>query len=182
MLKVLSYYLKTSGSYSYSSTQINFPTNITQKIKNWGIKNILEKNVYKETGDRTFGREDEIHVTVKYGLHTTNSRDIKNKVGKFKQFEVELGEISRFTPAEENYDVVKIEINGEELGILHKLIGELENSDKHPVYKPHCTIAYVKKGTHSDLSGNLDLSGTKFIVSTITFNSKDGQSSEIDLI
>ena len=176
--------VKTSGSdsYSYSSTQINLPKNISQKIKNWGRKNIPEKNIYKEDGERTFGREDEIHITVKYGLHTINPEDIKSKIGKFKQFDVELGEISRFTPAEENYDVVKIAINGEELGILHKLIGELENSDKHPVYKPHCTIAYVKKGTHSDLSGNLDLSGTKFTVSRITFNSKDGQSSEIDLI
>jgi hypothetical protein len=76
---------------------------------------------------------------------------------------------------------VKIEIDGDELHELHRLFGDLPNSDEHPVYRPHCTVAYIKKGTCSELSGDRSLAGLKATVNSLVFSSKDGEKYTIDL-
>lgn len=176
MLIVFSNKLST---HEHSSVQFNIPQKLAQKIILWGKKNIPNEDLYIE--EEKYGRENEIHVTVKYGLHTTDHRKIENTINGFKPFPIKLGEISRFVPKDKPYDVVKIEIDGEELSELHELLSELPNSDEHPTYRAHCTLAYVKKGSCSDLSGNSDLKGETAQVRQLTFSSKTGKKTEIQL-
>ena len=161
----------------YSSVQFNLPENISKQIQRWGDDNIDESDVYTEAG---FGREDNTHVTVKYGFHTNNVEEIEKIVNGYGSFEIILGKISKFTSAED-FDVVKIEVKGQKLHELHELLNELPNSDSHPDYQPHCTVSYVKKGKCNNLSGNTKFRGERMIVRELVFSSKSGNKTKIKL-
>lgn len=155
------------------------PKTLAENILSWGRQNIRNSDLFTEK--EKYGRENEIHVTVKYGLHTADVKKVQKIVDDFGSFSIELGAISRFVPKDKEYDVVKIEVNGDELSELHRKIGELPNSDEHPIYRAHCTIAYVKKGCCTELSGNTDLKGKTAKVTKLTFSSHTGEKSEIQL-
>lgn len=168
---------KKSVSYEFSSVQFNLPKKLAEKVIAWGRKNIPDTDLY--TKEKRFGRENEIHVTIKYGLHTTDIRKIENIVGNFGSFDIVLGDISRFVPKNKEYDVVKVEIDGPKLLELHNMLSDLPNSDEHDHYRAHCTIAYIKKGCCSELSGNSDLNGETATVDQLLFSSKNGDKSEV---
>ncbi len=176
MLIVISKKLVT---YSFSSVQFNMPATLATKIIKWGKEHISDSDLYVDGNE--YGREDEIHVTVKYGLHTNDIRKVKNIIHGFGPFSIKLGKVSRFVPDDKDYDVVKIEVESDDLSELHRMLEELPNTDKHPVYRPHCTIAYVRKGCCSDLSGNSDLAGYKASVSELTFSPTKGKKSKVPL-
>lgn len=176
MLRVIS---KKAVSYEYSSVQFDMPQTLAEKILAWGKRHISNQDLYTE--EKKYGRENDIHVTVKYGLHTADTRKIVKLVEGFGPFKIRLGRISRFVPRDKDYDVVKIEVKGDGLHELHRILGDLPNSDEHPEYRPHCTIAYVKKGYCSELSGNLDLTGSTAEVNCLTFSSHTGEKEKINL-
>jgi 2'-5' RNA ligase len=171
---------KRGIKYDSSSVQFDFPKSIASKIKQWGQKHIKDSDLFTEK-DNSKGREDETHTTILFGLFTTDIRKIENAVQNINPFSIQLGLISRFVPKGKEYDVVKIEIEGNGLYELNKVISELKNNDEHPIYKPHCTLAYVKKGHCVELSGNGDLKGLSCKVNEITFSSKTGEKSKIKL-
>lgn len=171
---------KNGVVYEFSSVQFNLPSDLANSVKQWGLDNIRGSDLY--TAEEKYGREDEMHITVKYGLHTTSLKRVKKVLEGFGSFKISLGKISRFVPKDKEYDVVKIEIDGEGLHELHKKLGDaLENSDEHPVYRPHCTLAYVKKGRCSQLSGENGLAGKTALVKELVFSSKNGDKSIIKL-
>lgn len=180
MLHITSGTIKRA-SFDHSSTQINLPSDIVKKVIDWGKEVISDADIYTETGERTYGRESEIHCTVKYGLHTIDAEEIKNKVSEFGSFDVELGEVSRFTPTDKPYDVVKIAVEGDGLFALNEILCELPNADDYPVYKPHVTIAYVKSGTNYELSGKRPFAGMQISITEITFSPKTGDRVHISL-
>jgi 2'-5' RNA ligase len=123
------------------------------KVEDWK-KQILsiidEEDIYDEKG---FGLEDKVHVTIFYGIKPDEStpKDVKEKIKEYLEKidvnkEYELEKISIFE--NDDYDVVKFEI--EDCDELHKLNKFIEKSfpynNDYPEYKPHATIAYVKKG------------------------------------
>ncbi len=176
MLRIIS----SKVTYEFSSTQINFSPELSKRLKRWGYKNISASDVYKEEDSK--GRETTSHVTIKYGLHTTNADDVKKVVAGFGPFTIELGKVSRFAPPGKPNDVVKVEVLGDQLHALHKLLGdELENSDEWDEYRPHATFAYIKKGTCRELSGDDEFVGEKIEVNEIVFNSSTSGSSIIKL-
>jgi len=176
MLRIFS---KKLVNYDYSSVQFDLPKTLATKVQVWGKRNIADSDIYSE--EDKYGRESEIHVTVKYGLHTADVRKVRKIIDNFGSFPIKLGSISRFVSGEKEYDVVKIEVDGDELSELHRMLGELPNSDEHSVYRAHCTIAYVKKGCCSGLSGNTDLKGKTATVTKLTFSPHTGEKTTIDL-
>lgn len=171
---------KKGVTYDFSSVQILMPPHIAKRCRNWGKKNIPASNLYSDGGSK--GREDEMHVTVKYGLHTESPDGVKDIIGGFGSFIIKLGEISRFAKRDTEYDIVKIEILGEKLHRLHHLISDnLKNSDENPGYKPHMTLAYIQSGECYELSGCEDLKGTRIKISELEFSSKNGRKSIISL-
>ena len=120
------------------------------------------------------GREDDIHITVKYGLtQKVSFDDVKNAAAGSGPIDAVLDDVSLFT--HEDFDVVKIGIKDcPKLHALNKAISKLPNEDKFPVYKPHCTIAYVKAGSGKKYVQSLNsLSGTKLTFSSLTFSHYD---------
>ena len=174
MLKIASSKLK----YSYSAVMIGFPGILANRIKSWCKKNVPPEDVSTE-GDAK-GRENQIHCTVKFGLHTNDVEEVKEILDGFGKFSVRLGSISRFTSSDD-FDVLKIEIKSKKLRELHNLFSDLPNSDKHKEYKPHATISYIDKGSSYNLSGDNAFSGEQFEVNEVIFSPVVGNKTILEL-
>lgn len=169
--KVSSSLIKTA--FSYSSTQINLPEDIAKKIIEWGNANIPEDEIFSgDDGDYDLGREKRPHVTIKYGLHTVDSKEVEEIVKGNGEVLISLGNISIFEPEGKEYDVVKIEVQSDDLRSLNAKVSTLKNSDSHPEYKPHVTIAYVKKGNGQKYVGRQDFKGISFSSDVLDFSAK----------
>ena len=165
-LRVAQNFLK--NAYSFSSIQFNFPSSIAQEIYEWGLKNIPESILADD------GREDNIHVTIKYGIHINDFTALRNVFINVKPVPVTLGKISLFTSDE--YDVIKIEISSPELHRLNKVISSsFEVTDTHPTYTPHCTIAYVKRGCGAPYDGWKGFAGENILLNTVVFSGNDNR-------
>jgi 2'-5' RNA ligase len=162
----------------YSSTQIDAPKNIADIVMNFNKENIKEKDLFKS--DDSFGREKNVHITVKFGIHTKNADEIKGIVSDFGGFDIELGTVSKFESDE--YDVIKVSVKSPQLHELNKLIADsTECTDTHPKYIPHLTLAYVKPGSCDFLLDNEELDGLSWHVREIVFSSVDEEKSNISL-
>jgi hypothetical protein len=171
---------KHNQSYTFSSTHVLLPNSIAKEIIAWGKKNIPESDVYHDN-DGGCGREDEIHATVLYGIHDSEPDSTKKAIADQPPFHIQLGETSIFSPPEKPYDVVKLEVKGQALIDLNKhLRDELEHTSKYE-YKPHVTVAYVKRGEGNKYTGDKTFLGRKILVNSIVFSSKDGEKTTIPL-
>lgn len=169
--------LEDKKEHSFSSTQIDFDANDSKKVLAWSRRNISDsKLVYNDNAD---GRETNIHVTVLYGLHTSTPESVEKAVSKIKPFHIKLGKISKFEGLD--YDVIKIEVIGSDLNKANKVIANLPYTNKYKTYSPHCTIAYVKKGSCDHLLGKEAFKGLTIPVKAITFRSKTRTKTKLPL-
>lgn len=168
--------------YDYSSTQVNLPKDLSHEILSWSQDEVPENIIFKDPNDPSFGREDEIHVTVLYGLHTTDPEKVRLAVSGQKPFDCKLGKLSLFE-TNPKFDVLKIEVHSEGLRRLNKTLKNsgLKLTETYPVYVPHVTIAYVQKGKAAKYVGDRVFDGKKFHVAEILFSGKDGKKTKIQL-
>lgn len=136
-------------TYKYAFTSIDAPSEVADFIHEWGRLNIPDDVLAKD------GREDHIHVTVKYGLTTQDLPvELKQIAKTTKPFPIFMGVVSLFTTSPE-HDVVKIDVESPALRLLNRRICDaLPHEDTHPDYHPHLTLAYVQKGTCDHLVGD----------------------------
>lgn len=130
------------------------------------------------------GRETQPHVTVRYGLHTTDPAEVARLLQGQGPIRVRMGKTSTFPPSEssDGAAVVKVDVDSPDLHRIHRLIGDgTEVTDSHPDYKPHVTLAYVKPEAASRYVGDQSLAGREVTVDRITFSAKDGRQFEIPL-
>lgn len=129
------------------------------------ILSLIDKeDVYNGEDDDSdrFGLEDEPHVTLLYGIHAdeVDADDVKKFIEdyKFESTDVELTKIDIFEREENDYDVVKFNLNKLKLfkDINKKLCDKFPFTTDFPRYNPHSTIAYVKKGTGKKYKQELD--------------------------
>jgi 2'-5' RNA ligase superfamily len=162
------------GLYEYSSLQINLPYMLNRQIISWGKEKIQDVEVYNPPNDFIHGREDEAHVTILYGIHSQHPEETISLLANQPPFEVSLGAISIFD-SNPNFDVVKIDASSPNLFHMNYLIKtNLKNTQKFINYRPHVTIAYVKKGKCGDLAGKADFKGIHWKVNSLIFSSKNG--------
>lgn len=120
-----------------SSTQINLTGNLA--------KVVLEiASCVNDIDLAEKGRETEPHVTVFYGFTFDSSEEIERICRKTWPIRFTVGQAGIFE--KEEYDVLKLDVTGEELHELNKKLSSLPNENKYPEYCPHVTIAYFKKG------------------------------------
>lgn len=125
--------------YSYGCVMLQAPI---KEMKDFQLR-IEDEDLHE------YGKEKDPHVTILYGIHDdeTSLDEIKalfSKLGK-QEIEISLTEINLFE--NEEYDVVKINIESVDLHFLNKELRKLPHTSSFPDYKPHMTIAYVKPGT-----------------------------------
>lgn len=169
------------GLYPYSSVQANVPIIIANQIIQWGDDLIQDKDIYSPTNDLIHGREEEIHITVLYGIHYQTSEQTESILCRQSSFEVKLGCISIFT-TNQDFDVVKIEVISPGLFYLnHLLKTTVLNTPSYLSYKPHATIAYVKKDSYNHLIGKNDFKDWRWTNNSVIFSSTNGQKTPIRL-
>jgi len=109
---------------------------------------ISKEDLFQEEGDRTYGIEDEPHITLLFGLHSDEiiDNDIKKCISEFTFPELILHNVSLFN--NDNYDVLKFDVldKSKTLVKCNVALKQFPYSNDYPEYHPHCTIAYIKPG------------------------------------
>lgn len=143
----------TNGNYDFSCLMWDTPKFYADLIMSWSRTQIPDEVLYVDPEDPSLGRENCIHLTVKYGIHTSDPSKVQSIVKDFGHFLVEFGEIEKFAK-KGKYDVIKISVDGKKLRKLNALVSdELKCTDSYPEYQPHITIAYVTPGSCDHLLG-----------------------------
>lgn len=141
---------------------------------------IDKEDVYNPEGERDYGIQPakESHVTILYGLHSDISdEEIEDRVENMSAPEVTLKKISIFE--NEKFDVVKFDVQGEDLHRMNKMFAELPHTTDYPDYHPHCTIAYVEAGTGKDYKRTLsDDDSITLKPSKVVYSKADGSKKE----
>lgn len=164
----------------FSCVMAPAPAEIADAVIRWGQMFVTDDELYiPESDPEGFGREKEVHVTVKFGLHDGEpSPDLLRIIEETQPFEIEIGPCTLFE--NEEFDVVKFDVDSDALRDLNARISKLPNSDSHPEYSPHITVAYVTKGACHDLIGKPLLESelqddVRFLVKSVLFSSKTGK-------
>lgn len=165
----------SNGDYKFGCLMWNTPKFYADLIMSWGKVNIPDKVLYIDPKDPALGRENEIHLTLKYGFHTSDPAAVQAVIKDFGHFLVEFGEISKFEK-KDKYDVIKITVDGKKLRRLNALVSsELKCTDSYPEYNPHITLAYVLPGSCDHLLGkyifrDVSIKATELVFSTANEN------------
>lgn len=133
----------SNSTYSYGCAMVYFDM---PEINDLHAK-IESRDIYTEDVDKTYGLEDEPHITLLYGIHSDeiNDDDVFNILDSFKDKlkSIRLTKVNKFDNPK--YEVLKFDSDSE---ILHeinsKLCKDLPFTSDYPDYHPHLTIAYVK--------------------------------------
>lgn len=171
------------AKHSFSSTQFNLTGKTLRDVQALA-DSIRDEDLAEK------GRESEIHLTVKYGLHTDDWQDVEDAVRGFGPVSVTLGDTSIFAAHENesqrggaDFDVVKIDVEGDRLRQLNRLLADrLPHTDSFPEYRPHVTLAYVMPGEGQKYVGMSDLRGTDCHFTTLVFSNQDGAEKVISLL
>ena len=167
--------------YDFSSTQVDVPEELAKRIMDWGKENIPDSILYENDDDRSLGREDEMHVTVLYGVHSAYPNKVKKSLKQTKKAKVKLGKLKAFTNPDK-FDVIFVDVESPDLHkINQKLRNEIPFTNKYDEYKPHVTIAYLKKGESQKYVGIDLFKDEEFVCDYIVFSSKDGKKTKINI-
>jgi DNA polymerase-3 subunit beta len=161
-------------AHKFSSTQVNLPPEF-HKAFSAATASIPESDLSEE------GRETEPHITALYGLHAEEPSDIKKILKKEPPVTAKIGKASVFKG--DDQDVVKLDIESPDLRRINAALSKLPNSNEHPKYEPHLTLAYVKPGEGTKYIGKEipGLTGKTVTFDALTFSAKDRTKTDIPL-
>jgi len=163
-------------SYDNGSTQFQADKKLAEDVIKLG-KSIPDELIY---GWGDYGRETDIHCTVLYGLVSDDTEELRGIIEAFPKFSVTIRDITYFE--QDDHDVMKIDVDGEELHRLHHLIDDnIENVNSYPKYQPHITVAYVEKDLNRDALDHTMFNGDTIDVTEIVVSKKDGTKEVIKL-
>lgn len=129
--------------YSCAMAYLNRNSDVAKQVLEYG------KEIPKEELTKEDGLETEPHVTILYGIHITDHKEIFETLDHTEQIKGKLGKISFFE--NDDYNVLKIDIHSTTLNKLNKrLEDKLEYTNDYPDYHPHMTIAYIVKDADLD--------------------------------
>ena len=134
-------------AYSHGCLLARLPESLAGKIRKYA-DSIPDEFVWDD-GSGENGREDKPHVTVWYGVETTDPAEVQEALSGFGPLQLTLGDTSVFHNEENN--VLKMRVEGRDLFRLNRHVGRtLDCVRLHPGYQPHVTIAYLVKDDVDD--------------------------------
>jgi hypothetical protein len=167
--------------YSYSCAMLPLNDEATSLMRYWAKKHIPEDALYINEDEGIEGYESTPHVTVKYGLHDTEPDTLIDLIQGIGSVPLQFGNVTKFD-TNPNFDVIKVDIDGDKLRVINQIISDyMEHSDKFPEYKPHATIAYVKKGSCDHLVDNDFFDKLNDKIDVMDFASRTGETHPIYL-
>jgi 2'-5' RNA ligase len=170
---------------SYGCAMLYFEDADSNCLKNWNAD--MKAIEIPDEDLHEYGREDEPHVTVLYGLHTGSAAKVKKALADNERtvMTVRMGGLDIFE--NDDFDVLirKVERTDHLTEVRKHLIDKLETTITFKDYKPHATVAYLKKGKgkeylkkYKDLDWKLN---GEFDCGTIDFSDKGTNHTKIDL-
>jgi len=128
-------------AYSYGCVMAPLPEGAAARIREIAAA-IPDEDIY-ESEDGEHGREDDVHVTVKYGLHTSDHEEVRKALQGFGPVRATLRRLTAFHAPD--FVVLKVSVESEDLIRLNRLVCDsFEFTDSHPEYRPHATVAYLR--------------------------------------
>lgn len=166
---------RTLQDHKFGSTQIQLPATLADRIKAFG-RQIPELDLAAD------GREEDIHVTVKYGLDPRITPEQVDMVTMGSgPVTLVLGPLGVFES--EQYDVLFVEAKSPELVKLNeKISSELKVTDTHTVYRPHVTIAYLQPGKGKEYEGQTLFAGETVQAEELVFSSAKDERTVLRLV
>lgn len=167
------------SKYEYSSVHVNLPNDLANDIITWGKKQILDRELFIAPLDPGLGREDDIHITVLYGLHTDNKNQVEKLLQNESKPKVRLGKVELFTNSN-SYDVVVVHVISHDLRRMNRILKEnVKYTNKYSSYKPHATIAFIKKDKGWKYRGVDKWEGIEFLCNDLIFSPTKGPKEKI---
>ena len=169
-------------AFSYGCLMVPLPQPLAEQIRAYGES--IPPELLRATEDAVSGVPNDIHITVKYGLLTTNAIDVAAVMSDVEPFGVVLGRANIFHNDDEN--VLKLGIESPGLRELHRRVcGELEHVNTYASYRPHVTVAYLVKRDDDPYYYRRffreDFEGVSFIADRVVFSTPDGEKTEIPI-
>lgn len=159
-----------SMEHSYGCLMVPVP----HFVRTYLLSEFLAKSIdpaLLNTDEAMHGIEPDTHITLLYGLEEPVCAEAHNALGEVSPVTITTGsKVAYF----DNKDttVAYVPVDSVELEELHyRLATELPNADKHPVYTPHITLAYLKPGSRLD---NENLESFTFKTPMVLISYPDG--------
>ena len=169
-------------AYDYSCLMARMPDPIASNVQS--IAAAIPPEFIYQTPDGERGRAKDIHVTVLYGIHTTNLDEVLPLVAGMAPLRATLGRTSAFYNPE--CIALKVNMQSRDLVNLNNLIRRsLQYTSIYPNYIPHVTIAYLKKDDknpyyYRDYMTD-DFEGTEVVLDELVFSTPSGRKETIRL-
>lgn len=160
--------------HSYATTQAVLPDDVTKKVLD--LRNQIDPDdLHPEEG---FGPDP--HVTILYGLGDDQHDVAVEIMQRADPIRGTIQQVDLFQ--NDDYDVVILPVESEDLQRLHQQLDELPNDNEYPDYRPHITIAYVKSGVGEKYQGlKNDLENQKFVAHQVEFSNTSDDKTVVDL-
>lgn len=168
---------KASPPFKYSSAMVEIPSDI-------GASMIAFARVIPDEELAADGRENEPHVTIKYGIVSEDATFLHLLIEEFKVKPITavMGKTAVFSNAEGD-DILHVEVHSPDLIALNRLICDhLEVVNNYASYVPHATLAYLKPQAGAKYADNDFLAGATFTVSEIVFSDTKNNLTRIPLL
>src|SRR6185295_3783764 len=162
----------------------SIPHGIAQEIVEFGVREIPDEDLYTDE-DGNLGRELQAHVTIMYGLLTDDAKSVRRSFNHTKPFKAKLGKVRHFQPPERDFDVVTVEVISDDLHAANAMIEDkFKCADDLPSsgeYKPHVTVAYVKRNAAKKHIGSDEFEGIEIELDTLVFSPRVGNKTHFSI-
>lgn len=178
MLNFRSFLCEEQATYKYACVMAMLDQESSQAVKDFQERYLDISQIW--TRDDEGGLETKPHITVKYGLDNPDPLKMMQEV--VRAFQVPLIDdtirvvaIDKFT-TNPDFDVLKLSVSPPKVLLNLRLALEQNfiDKDKFPVYKPHVTLGYFKKGYSKYPTDVRSLLPKHFVYDRICVSMADG--------
>ena len=144
---------------------------------------IDDEDIYhgEEDNKGGFARELDPHVTILFGVHKdVPDEEVESIIDGVSKPKLKLQKISTFE--NELFDVLKFDVESDDLHKLNEKFKKLPHTSSFPNYHPHATICYLKKGLAPKYVKKMaDIDPMEVVPEKILYSKPDGTKKEYDL-
>lgn len=172
--------LRENRKHEYGCVMLYFDFPEMEKIHSL----IDSKDLYEDPDDDSFSLEKEPHCTLLFGLHEgITTPEVEEVIKNYTFTPLKLYNPS-FFEKEDLYDVLKFDIQGDNLRNINKELKNFPHTNDYPNYHPHCTIAYIEPGLgqkYVDLLNKNKLNEFELTPSYAIYSKPDGTKDKINI-